>query len=165
MNESGPLERGRQNLTGIVSVLVTGTWLAALMTGQDWWLGFMLFGYIVIVPIVAMLFGDEEDVEEWWDDEDVTTNPTQNRNRNRDRESAADEDQQDALETLRDRYARGELTDEQFERKVERLLQTETLEDAEDRGRRSESDASTGVDGNSSESRRERTQSGTEKNQ
>jgi len=163
MNESGPLERGRQNLTGIVSVLVTGTWLAALMTGQDWWLGFMLFGYIVIVPIVAMLFGDEEDVEEWWDDEDVTTNPTQNRNR--DRESAADEDQQDALETLRDRYARGELTDEQFERKVERLLQTETLEDAEDRGRRSESDASTGVDGNSSESRRERTQSGTEKNQ
>ncbi|WP_394352010.1 SHOCT domain-containing protein [Halorussus halophilus] len=41
----------------------------------------------------------------------------------------------EALETLRDRYARGELTDEQFERKLERLLDTESLEDVEDRAR------------------------------
>lgn len=46
-----------------------------------------------------------------------------------------DNDRQEALETLRERYARGELTDEQFERKVERLLETETLEDVEDRSR------------------------------
>lgn len=31
----------------------------------------------------------------------------------------------DPLETLRDRYARGELTDEEFERKAERLVDTE----------------------------------------
>ncbi len=37
------------------------------------------------------------------------------------------------LERLRGRYAAGDLTDEQFERKLERLLDTETLEDAEDR--------------------------------
>ena len=39
----------------------------------------------------------------------------------------------DALEILRDRYARGELTDQQFERKLERLIETESLEDVEDR--------------------------------
>lgn len=48
-------------------------------------------------------------------------------------ESAADT--RDALETLRERYAAGELTDEQFERKLERLLDTETLEDAQARAR------------------------------
>jgi 3-hydroxyacyl-CoA dehydrogenase len=37
---------------------------------------------------------------------------------------------EDALETLRDRYARGELTDEEFERRVERLLETESVSDA-----------------------------------
>lgn len=41
----------------------------------------------------------------------------------------------DALAALRERYARGELTDEQFERKLDRLLDTETIEAAEDRHR------------------------------
>jgi|AntDeeMinimDraft_5_1070356.scaffolds.fasta_scaffold13931_2 uncharacterized membrane protein len=36
----------------------------------------------------------------------------------------------DALATLRERYARGELTDEQFEQKLDRLLETETPENA-----------------------------------
>jgi len=40
------------------------------------------------------------------------------------RHSTADED--DALAELRRRYARGELTDEEFERRVERLLETES---------------------------------------
>jgi hypothetical protein len=53
------------------------------------------------------------------------------------REQSADgADGDDALATLRERYARGDLTDEQFERKVERLLETDTLENAEDRHRR-----------------------------
>ena len=100
MTHSAPLDRARENATGLVSVLVTGTWLAALFTGQGWWLPFMLFGYIVLVPVTALLFGDEEDVAEWWDDEDNVDVGT------------ADEhtdDQLDALETLRERYARGEL--------------------------------------------------------
>ncbi len=122
---SGPIERARENAVGLVSTLVTGIWLAALFLGQDWWLAFMLFGYIVIVPVTAFLFGDEEDIEEWWDD-DVDT--------------ATDEstDSEDPVETLRRRYAEGELTDEQFERKLERLLEVETLEDVEDEKRRAE---------------------------
>lgn len=127
--------RARQNASGIVSVLVTGIWLAALLLGFEWWLPFMLFGYIALIPIVSMLF-DEEDEEEttpvdWETDseETATTDRTNSR-------SARDGSTEDALETLRDRYARGELTDDQFERKLERLLETETLEDAEDRYRR-----------------------------
>ncbi|WP_324665128.1 SHOCT domain-containing protein [Haloarcula sediminis] len=50
---------------------------------------------------------------------------------------SADED--DALATLRDRYARGELTDAEFERQVERLLETEDAETVRDPSR---SDAS-----------------------
>jgi len=48
-------------------------------------------------------------------------------------DAAADEkrtEQEDALATLRERYARGELTEAEFERKVERLLETETVADA-----------------------------------
>ncbi|WP_158853543.1 SHOCT domain-containing protein [Halorhabdus sp. CUG00001] len=123
MDDAGPIERLCENATGVVSILVTGIFLGALFTGQDWWLPFMLVGYVMIVPIVALLFGDEEDIEEWWDDETITE-PEHTQNQETDEQ---------ALETLRDRYARGELTDDQFERKVQRLLETESLEDLEDR--------------------------------
>ncbi|WP_227357027.1 SHOCT domain-containing protein [Haladaptatus salinisoli] len=130
-----PRERLAENATEIASVLVTGFWLAALFTGQSWWLAALLIGYVVVIPLVALLFGDEDDREEWWNDwtdedwwhgfgglgEKEATNETSEPNN------------RDALETLRDRYARGELTDEQFERKLERLLETETVEDVEDR--------------------------------
>jgi len=122
----GPTERARENVTGIVSVLVTGVWMAALFTGQDWWLAFMLVGYVVVVPVVALLAGDEADRAAWWD-RDEHGEPAR-------RETGPPDDAtDDALATLRERYARGELTDEQFERKVERLLETDTLEHAEDR--------------------------------
>lgn len=37
---------------------------------------------------------------------------------------------EEALAQLRERYARGELTDEEFERRVDRLLETESVDDA-----------------------------------
>ncbi len=124
---SSPARRARQNATGIVSTVVTGVWLAALFLDQEWWLPFMLFGYVVLVPVTAMLFGDEEEMAEWWDDSSTTVE-----NKNTEKED-------DPLEQLRARYARGELTEEQFERKLDRLLETETLEDIEDKKRRAES--------------------------
>ena len=39
-----------------------------------------------------------------------------------------DDAEDDAIATLRDRYARGELTDAEFERQVERLLETEDVD-------------------------------------
>jgi uncharacterized membrane protein len=47
----------------------------------------------------------------------------------REREPAvASSDEDDAIAMLRDRYARGELTDEAFERQVEKLLETEDVD-------------------------------------
>jgi uncharacterized membrane protein len=117
---AGPLRRVRENATEVVSVLVTGLWLAALFTGQGWWLPFMLFGYVVVVPLTALLFGDREDIAEWWNETEPST-PERSADR-----AASGED--DPLQTLRNRYARGELTDAEFERKVERLLETEESE-------------------------------------
>lgn len=141
MDDQSPLERARENLTGLVSVLVTGVWMTALFTGQDWWLGALLFGYIVVIPATAMLFGDEEDIEEHWDGTvGRSSSETDEETAETDRTETQDRDTSDALDTLRDRYARGELTDEQFERKLDRLLETETVEDAAEYRRRAEMD-------------------------
>jgi uncharacterized membrane protein len=125
--------RTRDNLSGIVLVLVTGIWLAALLLGFDWWLPFMLFGYIALVPITSMLFDEEEEAEQ-----PTPETPTSERADGQQTEQSAtiEEPTEAALETLRSRYARGELTDAQFERKLERLLETETVEGAAERVRR-----------------------------
>ncbi|WP_254863574.1 SHOCT domain-containing protein [Halovivax gelatinilyticus] len=52
------------------------------------------------------------------------------RKRRRDAAAARKSEREDALETLRRRYATGELTDEEFERRLERLLSTESLDEA-----------------------------------
>lgn len=133
MVTTDPVTRARENLPGIVSILITGIWLAALISGYDWWLPFMLVGYIIIVPLIALLFGDQEDIKKYWDDEAVSTQSFEPL-------EAGSQTQDNALETLRTRYAKGELTDEQFERKVDQLLETETLEDIEDANREPESE-------------------------
>ncbi|WP_115864943.1 SHOCT domain-containing protein [Halorussus litoreus] len=153
------LERGRENAIQIVSTFVTGTWILALIAGFDWWIWFMLFGYMVLIPTVSTLFGDDEEWEEenwdadedWQADEGWRGHPGAwwgDANSGDETEETPDAkpttDNRDALETLRTRYARGELTDEQFERKVERLLETETLEDVEDHARGSASGTETG---------------------
>lgn len=131
----GPRTRLRENATGIASLLVTATWLGAMFTGQEWWLAALLVGYIAVVPLVAILFGDEDDRREWAEEYVHTDETTTESNTETTTTTATESDTRDALETLRERYAAGELTDEQFERKLERLLNTETLEDAQEWGR------------------------------
>lgn len=142
MDEDDPRDRLRENATAIASTVVTGVWLAALLTGQSWWLGALILGYVVVVPIVAVLYGDEDDREEWWDDWVGSSDSEKwlgsredwfGTSSKRSADEEAEPTRRDALETLRDRYARGDLTDEQFERKLEKLLETETLEAVEDR--------------------------------
>ncbi|MDB2236737.1 SHOCT domain-containing protein [Halorubrum ezzemoulense] len=122
-----PRERFRRNASSIAATVVTGTWLGALLAGFDWWLGFMLFGYIVIIPVVSMLF-DEEAEDSLAVEPEAESTPVE-RGETAERGEAAG-DTTDALERLRTRYANGDLTDEQFERKLDRLLETETPEDA-----------------------------------
>ncbi|WP_226042208.1 SHOCT domain-containing protein [Natrinema sp. DC36] len=126
-----PVTRLRENATGIASLLVTAFWLGAMFTGQSWWLAALLVGYIAIVPLVAILFGDEEDQREWADDY-AGTDESETVSESETTATDSETSTRDALETLRERYAAGELTDDQFERKLERLLDTETLEDAEE---------------------------------
>lgn len=125
MSPPGPRERARENASGIAAIVVTGLWLSLMLAGFEYWLPLMLFGYIVVVPLVGMLFDDDEE-SEWV--ADVRTDSVRD-------ETTADDDEDAALAKLRERYANGELTDEQFERKVERLLETDTLENVEDRKR------------------------------
>ncbi|WP_115864547.1 SHOCT domain-containing protein [Halorussus litoreus] len=58
------------------------------------------------------------------------------------------DDDEAALERLRRRYADGDLTEDEFERRLDRLLETETLEDAKqyrtDAGRRTDAGGRTG---------------------
>jgi len=124
-------QRLRENATGIVSTLVTGIWLGAMFTGQEWWLAAMLVGYVAVVPITAMLFGDDEESEE-------AARAKERAHERRERYSEPAESDETPLEALRRRYAEGELTDEQFERKLEALLDTETVDDAADHVRRRE---------------------------
>jgi hypothetical protein len=108
-------------LVKLTSLLVLGAGLLALFTGQDWfWLVFAL-GFAVLVPIVKLV------TDELGSESDDSGPPTTDLDRGHD---DASESKQDALDTLRNRYARGELSEEAFERKVERLLETETLEGA-----------------------------------
>lgn len=136
MSDAGASERDsiggrlRENAVSIVSTLVTAVWLGAMFTGQSWWLAAMLVGYIAVVPITAMLFGDDEDREEWLD-------------RDADEESTdRSADEETPLETLRRRYAEGELSEAQFERKLDQLLETETVEAAEAYARREDRERS-----------------------
>ncbi|MFC6769174.1 SHOCT domain-containing protein [Natrinema soli] len=127
----GPWSRLRENATGIASLLVTAIWLGAMFTNQSWWLAALLVGYIAVVPLVAILFGDEDDQREWADDY-VGTDESETVSDPETTATDSETSTRDALETLRERYASGELTDEQFERKLERLVGTETVEDAEE---------------------------------
>jgi len=112
----------RDDIPAVLSILVLGAGFAALFLGYSWFWAVWVFGFVVLVPLAAILLGDDEE--------------ERGRDRGDDAERRADsqerpESKQDALDLLRERYARGEMTDEQFERKVERLLETETPEAAE----------------------------------
>jgi hypothetical protein len=122
------LDRARENATGIVSTLVTGLWLVLLISGVEYWLAVMLLGYIVVIPITGMLFGDDEESESESSD---MSGPWQSESSDeRTTETTDPGNTDDAIQELRGRYARGEITEEQFERKVERLLETDSVESA-----------------------------------
>lgn len=110
-----------EKLEESIATLTLGVGLLALFYGvENWWLVFVV-GWLVLTPLADIfLDGDTADPTPGVDGE-----PTD--------QHEAETDAGDALDTLRDRYARGELTEAEFERKVERLLETETVADARER--------------------------------
>ncbi|WP_254542972.1 SHOCT domain-containing protein [Halomarina pelagica] len=141
-------ERAREKIVEVLALAILGVGLLDLFLGVFPEIPFFvvwIVGYAVLLPIVALLLGVEDEDESFVDGieraaddvareiERVTGTGSRSRNGTdgdrRDRgESTGDVG--DAIETLRARYARGDLTDEQFERKLDRLLETESPESA-----------------------------------
>jgi hypothetical protein len=141
-------ETFREKLVGVLTMLILGVGFLDLfldvLPGVPFFLVWII-GFAVVLPIVAILldvddeeeggafeefergmeqFGDEMERafgggrrEETADDGGTASEP-------------AEEDLSDAIETLRRRYARGDLTDDQFEAKLDRLMETDTPENA-----------------------------------
>lgn len=128
-------ERLGENITSATALVVIGLSLVAYAFGVPYiWL-FFVVGLFVIVPLVGLLFGAEDwrkwdpFSDEFWEDIFGEESP----DINTPEASTESLPKENALSTLRDRYARGELTDEQFERKLVLLLETESLESIEER--------------------------------
>lgn len=118
MDAPSPDDPEENPLVKLTSLFVLGAGLLALFTGQNWFWMIFALGFAVLVPLVKLV-GDAFGVEVGADEAGRTES-----------DRAAPESKQDALDALRDRYARGELSETEFERKVETLLETETLESA-----------------------------------
>lgn len=117
-----PWQRLRDNVTEVVGMCFLAVFVSSFFVGQMWLLGVGLVGMLVITPLVALLFGDEDDIAEWWDEDDAES------------VTLDDRKEPDPLDELRRRYARGEISDEEFERRLERLLETESMADIEQYG-------------------------------
>lgn len=113
-------------------MLILGVGFLAMFAGVDSFWMIWVFGFAVVLPIVAILLGDSGDGSDEVDRRDP------------DVRRRASED--DPLETLRDRYARGEIDEETFERRLEALLETETPEGARERVERRARDRTAGRD-------------------
>ncbi|NLV07634.1 hypothetical protein GOC83_15985 [Haloarcula rubripromontorii] len=77
----------------------------------------IILGWVILAPLVALLGSKlpmiESPADETAQDEADAPNAT--------------EPTVDPVDHLRERYARGELTDSEFERRLDRLLETESL--------------------------------------
>lgn len=122
---------------GLVVAAVLGIAFTLMALGFDyWWVAFPV-GFGGLLPSVAAL-------AEWYTREEREgASEAADEPSNRDR-------REDALATLRDRYARGSIDEEEFERRLGALLETEDLDGArryasrtrsatDERGRASES--------------------------
>ena len=109
-------DRLLEALPAVVAVSVIGLGFVALGLGYSWFWVVWVAGLVSLVPLSAILA-------------DALVGP----------EAAPEGEAEDALALLRERYARGELDEDEFERLVDGLLDTETVEGARDRvGRRAD---------------------------
>ncbi|WP_134671003.1 SHOCT domain-containing protein [Halorussus marinus] len=119
MNDRGTTFE-RKRLLGVLAVLTFGlTALTAVLGLVGLTPVIFVFGFFIVVPLVAILGDSLPFVASAGEAGD----------------RAPDADAVDPVERLRDRYARGDISDEEFERRLERLIETEGVEAGETRER------------------------------
>jgi len=109
-------------LVGVFSSIVIGAGFVVLFGFAGFSSVFLIWmlGLAVSLVLIGILLGKTGDGSS---SAAETSTPTE-------RSGTNDEAVTDALATLRERYARGELTDDQFERKLDALLETDSPENA-----------------------------------
>ncbi|WP_436923477.1 SHOCT domain-containing protein [Halosimplex amylolyticum] len=111
-------------LVGIVAVATLPlAALAAIFVGETAAAVVAIVGWFFLVPVLGIL-SEHVDLREWtgWGGSTETEG--------RDRETEAEVGDA-ALQRLRERYATGEIDDVEFERRLERLVETEDLDVAD----------------------------------
>jgi len=106
---------------GAVTFLTLAVAFGLMFLGVPYfWVAFPV-GFGGLLPLSASL-------AKWYE-----SNRADERERSHGYESATgrDDETDEAIDALRERYARGEIDDAEFERRVERLLETESVDDAE----------------------------------
>ena len=108
MAEESDADDTGPSLTSVVSSLVIAATLilgfGLLAAGQWWFWVVFVVGFAGVLPVVPVLVG-------WY-------------------ENRSSSGTRSPLDTLRDRYARGEIDEAEFERRLDALLETETERDA-----------------------------------
>jgi uncharacterized membrane protein len=114
----------KKQLLAVLSVLTFGLTAFFAVVGLEFLVPtIFVLGFFILVPLVALL-GDSLPMVGSESKEDVSVESAH-------LEQSAD----DPIDELRARYARGELTDTEFERRLERLLETEETDVSRSRER------------------------------
>lgn len=143
--------RWAEKVEEVLALLILGAGFVALFTGFEYFFLVWILGFAVLLPLVSVLLEDEEEASladsidstfesigtvirgidrGFQDHVEPAFEGREPRRRDDDRAAEDENSTADALDIIRQRYARGDLTDEQFERKLDRLFETTTPEDA-----------------------------------
>ena len=135
-----PRSRLDGDAIAVLTFLILGAGFVAMFLNVSWFWMIWVLGFAVVLPIVSVLSGADDEAA------DRETDAERTDRRAPDTDSTRRGAEEDPLATLRDRYARGEIDEETFERKLEALLETETPENARDRVERRSRERSAEVD-------------------